>query len=208
MQRASHGWGAGADYTGSSGNGGWGAAAAAAVSTTSSGSGTGWGVRVAPDDVHNTETRDPPADGTPTRDASGDASGWAGTATDRPVRGPAPEAIRRQVHHYFSTRVLLREGDRVMQLVDKDVAQGGRGFVALAELLAFENMKQLFAGVGTATDNETRLEIVADALRESTQLELSPNERSVRRLEPLPDREEYYAAGAERFARGSKRSGA
>eukprot|EP01043_Picozoa_sp_COSAG02_P074264 COSAG02_NODE_14792_length_1235_cov_3.648768_1_plen_411_part_11 len=198
LQSASCGWGGGAENTRSSGNGGWGAAATAAISTTSSGSGAGWGVvHVAPDDVHNTNTeiRDPPADVTLTRDASVDASGWAGTATDQPGRGaPAPEAIRRQVHHYFSTRVLLREGDRVMQLIDKDIAQGGRGFVALAELLVFENMKELFAGV--ATDNEQRLEIVANALRESMQLELSPSERSVRRLEPLPDREKYYAAVA------------
>jgi hypothetical protein len=83
-----------------------------------------------------------------------------------------------------------------MQLIDEDVAQGGRGFVALEELLVFENMKELFVGAGTATGNEKQLEIVADALRESTQLELSLGERSVRRREPLPDRDEYYAAVA------------
>jgi hypothetical protein len=88
----------------------------------------------------------------------------------------------------------MREGDRVMQLIDEDVAQGGRGFVQLEELIRFEKMKEHFTRAHVPADSDRRVQVAADALRESTQVELSPSERSVRRREPLPDRDEYQMA--------------
>ena len=199
-------WGEGADGPA---RGGWGAVALAASAHCTNpdggstgggrlanasgggggggGSGGGWGVHLS-SQAANTDLSQPHI----SADVSPTTSGWAGdqASGQLPQAGSAGK-IRRQIHHYFSNSSLLKEGDRVMQLIVADIAQGGLGFVELSELITFSMMQEHLACI---QDEGSRLAAVVHALRESTEVEISLDERAVRRRKPLPDPEQYRAA--------------
>jgi hypothetical protein len=175
------GWGAMATPSAS---GGWGYIATAAAAA----SGGGWGSAVTDDsDVLDKES----TTGDSTAIATASSSGWSGGSVlqhEHDTEEARNRKLHRQVSYYFSNQALMADGDRVMELINEDVAAGGLGFVPLAELMEFGQVKELLDN--TLPPHEQTL---SAALRDSALLEISPDGLAVRRNEPIPTQADYRA---------------